>query len=568
MVRELAITSQLIAPSRMKTKMLPSGVRLFTKNDPVRNYRIWLIAILVFFGCQEKEYNRADFDAALENGKSANESYDRSLKLTHAWVLRRDSASRLIPSNFTKRHDVWEPHNAGADNYSFMVLTSYLLDKQLFNGEMTDMLQQERKLTSRIKSLPDTYSFTKRNFENDVEDRNWIVFATSEYIKDGLVPLTEYLGPSPWADRMMEMLNDLPEVYDVLKNVDQLGTYKVASDEVNGEMLQSLARIYWMTGEEKYLDWAIRIGDYYLKDERNLTLVPYLRLRDHGCEVIGGLSELYVTLHYARPEIKKQYQARFYQLLDRVLEVGRNEDGLFYNAINPISGKPEDERVSDTFGYVYDAYYSVYLVDNKEEYREAVMKGVRSLNERYRGFAWEGTSHDGYADAIEGAINIYNREPDKSLKQWIDSEMKVMWAMQQEDGIVGGGWPDGNFSRTNIMYSLWKTKGTHILPWRNDIILGAERRGDTLKIALSSQQAWEGKLTFDFMRHKENLKLPMDYPRLNQFPEWFTVDRQSRYHVETLNEDVKQTFTGEELIDGIPFQLDENSEHHILIYPV
>ena len=111
---------------------------------------------------------------------------------------------------------------------------------------------------------------------------------------------------------MMEMLNDLPQIYTVLKNVDQLGTYKVASEEVNGEMLQTLSRIYWMTGDEKYLDWALKIGDYYLKENRDLSHIDYLRLRDHGCEVIGGLSELYVTLHYARPEIKQQYQQRYH----------------------------------------------------------------------------------------------------------------------------------------------------------------------------------------------------------------------------------------------------------------
>lgn len=437
-------------------------------------------------GCDQPKTDDQDFAVALENGRLANESYDRTLRLTRAWVERKDSASGLIPSNFGAHKDLWEPHNAGADNYAFMVLSSYLLDKDLLNGEMRHMLDQERKLTSRIKSLPDTYSFSKRAFSMAEPENNWIIFSTAEYMKDGLVPITEYMGPSPWSERMMEMLNDLPQIYTVLKNVDQLGTYKVASEEVNGEMLQTLSRVYWMTGDDKYLDWALKIGDYYLKENRDLSHIDYLRLRDHGCEVIGGLSELYVTLHYARPEIKRQYQQRYHELLDTVLKYGRNTDGLFYNAINTNKGTPADSATADTFGYVFDAYYAVYLVDGTEEYRQAVLEGVRSLNDHYRNFAWEGTSHDGYADAIEGGINIYNREADPSLKAWIDSEIKVMWGMQKADGIVGGGWPDGNFSRTNIMYSLWKTQGAHVLPWRKDLILGADRLGDTLKIALSA----------------------------------------------------------------------------------
>lgn len=522
---------------------------------------------MLITGCgSEGEMGDKDFSVALENGKLANESYDRCLRLTKAWIERKDSASGLIPSNFDRHRDVYEPHNAGADNYSFMVLTSYLLDKDLLNGEMMNMLNQEQKLTSRVSSLPDTYSFSKKGFNIPQPDKNWIIFSTAEYIKDGLIPITEYMGPSPWSKRMMEMIGDLPQIYDVLKNLDQLGSYKVASEEVNGEMLQTLSRLYWMTGDEKILDWAVRIGDYYLRGDRDLTKVSYLRLRDHGCEVIGGLSELYTTLHFARPAKKAQYQENYHRLLDRVLEVGRNADSLFYNAINPATGEVADEKPADTFGYVFDAYYSVYLVDGTEKYRQAVLKGVRSLNGKYRNFAWEGTSHDGYADAIEGAINIYNREPDLTLKEWIDSEIKVMWGMQQEDGIVGGGWPDGNFSRTNIMYSLWKTQGTHVLPWRKDLIVGGDRSGDTLKIALSAGEEWNGKLTFDYKRHEEILHLPIDYPRLNQFPEWFTVDKDAKYNFQIIGNGVEEVFTGEQLVNGVSVEMDAGDVNHIIVF--
>ncbi len=154
-----------------------------------------------------------------------------------------------------------------------------------------------------------------------------------------------------------------------------------------------------------------KIGDFYLLGERDLSQIDYLRIRDHGCEVIGGLSELYVTLHFTDKEKKEQYKEPFYKILDRVLEVGRNEDGLFYNAINPKTGEVADSNVVDNWGYVFDAYYSVWLVDQKEEYRDAVLNGFKNLNSKYRNFAWEGTSHDGYADALESGINLYNREP-------------------------------------------------------------------------------------------------------------------------------------------------------------
>ena len=43
---------------------------------------------------------------------------------------------------------------------------------------------------------------------------------------------------------------------------------------------------------------------------------------------------------------------------------------------------------------------------------------------------------------------------------------------------------------------------------------------------------WSGRLHFDRKRHREYLHLPFDYPRINQFPEWFTVESGSSYEVQ------------------------------------
>ena len=528
-------------------------------------FTLLLITVTFLTGCNSVNYKPEDFSVAVENGNLANESYIRSIRCVKAWMERRDSVSGLIPSNLMGKKDIWEPCNAAADNYAFMVLTAYLLDQEMYIGPMLDMLHSEKKLTSRIKSLPDVYRFSTGTFDTKIADTTWIIFGTSEYIKDGLIPLTEYIGPSPWTDRMMEMLNDMSGFYSVFKNINQLGTYKAVSEEVNGSMLQALSRIYWMTGNEKFLDWAVKIGDYYLVEDRDLSKVEYLRLRDHGCEIIGGLSELYVTLNFTRPEKKKQYQERYYKVLDRVLQVGRNEDGLFYNAINPLTGEIADSSVVDNWGYIFDAYYSVYLIDKKEEYRQAFLDGVKNLNGKYRNYAWEGKSHDGYADALESGINLYNRETVPALKEWIDSEMKVMWGMQKESGIIGGAHPDGNFERTAIMYALWKTQGIHCSPWREDLKMGAEMKNGKLYIAVSAENPWEGKLIFDFNRHREILHLPMDYPRINQFPEWFTVSGEKKYAFTNFSKKTRTRLSGMELRNGIPLNLGGGEQCYLLV---
>lgn len=516
---------------------------------------VCFVLFVFLISCNSVKFDETIIQQATENGRLANEGFERSLRFTKAWLEKRDSISGLIPTNLNRKADVWEPENSAADNYAFMVLTAYLLDRDLYNNPLLDMLNSERKLTSRIASLPDAWSFSKQNFYREKLDTGKVIFGTSEYIKDGLIPLTEYIGLSPWQDRMMEMLDDLSEHLVYLSHLDNFEYYHAPLEEVNGEMLQTLSRIYWMTGEQKYLDWAIKVADYYLLGQRDLTQLDYLRIRDHGCEIIGGLSELYVTLHFANPEKKNGYKPAFYKLLDRVLEVGRNTDGIFYNAINPKSGAVVDSAVVDNWGYVFDAYYSVWLVDKKEAYREAVLDGFKNLYTKYRNFRWEGDSHDGYADALESGINLYNREPVPVLKSWIDSEMQVMFAMQQPDGIIGGWHGDGNFARTAIMYSLWKTQGATLSPWRDDVMLGAEKTEDGTCFVIQAENDWEGKLVFDAPRHKTILHLPIDYPRINQFPEWFVAEEGKEYKVFSTQKKLSGKYNGEQLLAGIPVEL-------------
>lgn len=520
-----------------------------------RPYFFILVFFILFSCTTQPKFQQETIDQAIENGKQANEGYVRSLKFVEGWLTKTDSASGLIPTNLDKGIDIWSPENSAADNYPFMVLTAYLLDKDLYNGEMLEMLETERKLTSRVNSMPDTYSFSKQNFRSDELVMGKVIFGTSEYIKDGLIPLNEYIGKSPWQARMMEMLDDLSEHLVYLENMEEFSYYHAPAEEVNGEMLQTLARVFWMTGDKKYLDWAIKIGDYYMLGERDLSEIEYLRIRDHGCEIISGLSELYVTLHFANPEKKEQYKESLYKLLDRVLKIGRNEDGIFYNAINPKTGEIVDEKIVDNWGYVFDAYYSVWMVDKKEEYREAVLNGFTKLNEKYRDYKWEGDSHDGYADALESGINLYNREPVPELKSWIDSEMQVMFDMQQEDGIIGGWHGDGNFARTAIMYSLWKTQGAHVYPWRENVTIGAEKTDDKIYFVITAENEWEGKLVFDAQRHKTILNLPIDYPRINQFPEWFTANENEEYSIESSQKEISGKYLWKELLGGISVKL-------------
>ena len=90
-------------------------------------------------------------------------------------------------------------------------------------------------------------------------------------MKDGLLPITEWLGPSPWSERAIGIIDD------IWKNAPietPFGKIPTLNFEVNGDLLQACARLFWFTGERKYLDWAIRLGDYYLLGDESSDARP------------------------------------------------------------------------------------------------------------------------------------------------------------------------------------------------------------------------------------------------------------------------------------------------------
>lgn len=512
----------------------------------------FLLIFLISF-TTDKKFNPEGYREAELNGKLVMEGFNRCISFVNGWMKYADPATGLIPRNLTDSKDYWNAWDAAADNYPFMVLTSSILMPDFFGKTAIGMLNTEKRLTPRIGKLPDTWSFSRKGFKNDVIDTSQIIFGSAEYMKDGLIPLAEWLGQSPWSDRMLEILNDLPQLVRVVKQIRGSFYGNSAVVEVNGDLLQVLSRMYWFTGKREYLVWASEIADYYLND-KNLPTTAFdrLRIRDHGCEIISGLCEVYLASYYSWPEKRDQWRKYIHLMLGRILEVGRNEDGMFYNEVNPVTGEVISKGISDTFGYTFNAYYFVSVIDSVPAYREAVLKALGSLNGRYRNFNWENGGCDGFADAIEGTLNLYNREPVPSAKEWLDSEIKVMWKYQKPDGIIEGWHGDGNFARTTIMYCLWKSQG--LLPdnWNEKLSLGATFAEGELKVAVSCENAWTGKIKFDPPRYKDKMHMPVDYPRINQYQQWYTVYSDKTYEVRFVQKGKKKTFTGQELINGLP----------------
>ena len=502
---------------------------------------VWVLAFVALGGGAMADV----WDQAREHGQLNRRALLFCWRYSQGWLQWSDPKTGLLPHDL-KGGSYWNAKDCAADNYPFLVITTFMTDRALFNTRMPQILESEQRLCNRLDRLPDDYDFQKQGFRTPDYKLEDLIFGASEYIKDGLIPLTEWVGPSRWSERMCQLMDD------IWKNaaVDtEVGKVPSRSHEVAGDLLQALARMSWMTGNPAYKQEAYTLAAYFLEhhlpinDER-------LGLDDHGCEVIGGLSEVYFLASHQDPGKAAQWRAPLHKILDRVLEVGRDETGLLYNAVNPLTGEILSEERTDNWGYNYNAFATIAELDNEPRYREAVQHVLTGLAQN-KDYPWEGAKADGFADTLEGGINLINRFPVPEAIDWADYTAQRLFALQRDTGVIEGWYGDGNSARTLIMYAQWKSLGAYVEAWRADLRVGAVRdeNGETCFL-VESDWPWSGVLRFDVPRHEEHLGMPGDYPRINQFPEWFTVPKNTRYQLDR-GDGKKVEITAEALRNGL-----------------
>jgi hypothetical protein len=230
--------------------------------------------------------------------------------LHEACLAVRDEKSGL----FRPTGAEWNYRDTAADCYPFYVWAAYYTDKEVLDTVMIDALEAEQRLCNHLDRLPVSYDMDQgRKIEMDFDS---MVFGASEYAKDGLVPIVEITGKDyPWFERMRGIVDD---VFKHARYETPYGPIPSTNVEVNGDLMQILPRLYCMTGEAKYLDWAHRMADCYLLPG---GFVPS-HLSDHGCEIIGGLGLLFAVDHAARPDKCDQYKPHMEHMFDEILRRG------------------------------------------------------------------------------------------------------------------------------------------------------------------------------------------------------------------------------------------------------
>lgn len=501
--------------------------------------------------------NGGDFDAALSSTK----------RLLYAWLADADAGTLLLPDRIPGRSHglkagdtsrLYTPHNSGADLYPYLVLTANLTDPDLYSGRLLEMLRNELRYTTVRESIPANLEMTTGGLGPPS------LFGAGEYAKDGLLAITEYLGRTPWYYRMVDLIADAMARAPV---DSRFGKLPASDAELNGDFLQALARLETMTNDRRFVEWGRRIASAYFEevlpgnggvpsgkwDFTSHTGDGQLRLRDHGNETVVGLILQFALENYWQTPYAEKWRAPAAKMLDRIL-ASANPDGMLYNQVNAQTLEPVNQGLSDNWGYVYGAVYTFYQSTGEVKYRDAVRRVLRNLP-KYRNWKWEPNpqlplgSFDGYADAIESAIYLINREPVPEALEWIDSEMKVMMNMQQPDGHIENWYGEGNYNRTTLLWALMKSQGVRPRQWEPGVRVGGVVEGRKLYLSLASPKAIT--LQFDYARHHRVLNLDKNYVRLNEFPEWFTVDENTLYRVRAAGATTEQILLGSELIEGV-----------------
>ena len=507
------------------------------------------------------------FDQAKENGVCFEHAVSASQRVLHAWLRHADPRTLLLPDRVGDREGkplpagtkrLYTPHNSGADLYPYLILTAQLTDPELYRGRMMEMLRNEIRYTTVQESIPANLDLATGELGPPS------LFGAGEYAKDGLIAVTEYLGRTPWFYRMVDMIADAMNRAPV---PTRFGNLPASDAELNGDYLQALVRLATMTGDPRFLAWARRIGDAYIEEvlpgkpgvpgfavglhqaHRRRPAAPARSRQRDGRRALRCSSRSRTQLgNAARCEIPP----RSPRMLDRIL-ASANPDGMLYNEVDAATSSRRTARLSDNWGYVYGAVYTFYQCTGETKYRDAVRRVLRNLP-KYRNYVWEPQARASPARLVR-RIRRLDRErhlPGQSRARagslaWIDSEMKVMLAMQQPDGHIEDWYGEGNFNRTALLYAYMKSQGVRPRDWATR---RPSRRGPPTASAVPAPRVpGDRAVQFDFARHRRVLNLEQNYVRLNEFPEWYTVDENTLYELK--NGSTRLMRLGSEMIEGI-----------------
>ena len=528
----------------------------------------WTANVAALHAC----LNRKDsFGAADAASHLTDDACTRADRVAQTWlpVRIRGLFPRKVRSG-TPDDQLWSYRDCAADFYCHLVIEGLLLAPAHL-PELRDTLARERAITAGVPTA-------MRLDTGKLADDDQGIFGAAEYLKDGLLSILERMGQTEWLDRLHEVLS---AVLHSLPVETRYGRLPSQDCETNGDLLQTLSRLYHRERRPEYLTAGRAMADAYtrevlpnngwiLADDWDFAAgrsagYQNLWLLDHGNESVSGLVEWTIAESVAPDSRREAYAPAIEHMLDTLLDRGRDTSGMWLRETLPAGAPvpaPSPQPLNDTWGYLSAAYVAYALTlpagnPRRERYMGEARRALQAASSLHRA-AWQDGFFDGYADSIEGALYLLPYFDETEIARWIDEETGVFLAYQREDGFVGRNYLDGNYIRTSLLYAMFRTGGTRVEPWEPGVRLGAVRSPQGLQLALSCDRPHSVRLVFDNVRHRDYLHLPFDYPRLNSWTEWFPIDRKTHYEVSSKRPDGApsvHTYSGKKLLEGLPVDL-------------
>jgi hypothetical protein len=535
--------------------------------------------------------------AASVNGRLAQEALLRAAACQRAWVGRQDPATKLFPQSAA--NPVWRYRDFPADCFGFLIQAGLRLTPDTL-GALNETLAAEARLAPP-GALP--HGHVARTGAPLDEPADTRMFGATEYVKDGLLSVFERYGDDPRAAPARDRLFQVMDL--ILANAahpSPFGNLPGRGAEENGNCLQAFSRLSFAAPAGKgdaYAEFAARIADAYVGQVLPRTNglpakqfdfgadkvdSPSVQLRDHGNEAVPGLSEAY-AMAVARaggsgppPAAWRARADRWAEPLCAMYETlfarATGADGMLAAALDGRTLAVTAAGPNDNWAYLLNGALLYAQAARRHAAAGGAVAGggavtsgrlaaieaacdraIGAVAGRY-GVAWEKDSIDGYADALEGAMYMMHHRPGAAaaLGPWVDREIGPMFARQVEGGTVRGDYLDGNFIRTALMYADLRAGGWAADPWRDDVRVGFAADPATGEAVLSVRtggRPYAGVVRPDRARHRDVMKLPWDWPRLNHWPEHFVPGPGAR----AVGAAGTPTPTADQLTAGIPVDL-------------
>ncbi len=486
-------------------------------------------------------------------------------RLLQGWIdLKQDPKTRLF-----SKGGKWDYHNEAADHYSSLVLMAFYVNPQLNQngGALHETLVNSQRLCATPSGLPTTY-----DLKSFTQGEPATLGALSEWLRDGLLRIVEV------SDRDNDWYRELERLVDaMIAEADRHGgvIHAFRGPEPQGNTLQTLARLYAMSGKQRYLDAAEELADAVLLDPQ--WAIRDIRFQDHGCELVPGLGELFaLECQLGRPKAAA-YREPMRDLLDGILQSAAHpETGLLCLSTKSEDGKLVWRQSTDTWGYVLFTFENYDRATGEDRYRAAITKPMQWLADnvpRYpslKSTLWpRSNSSDDWSDSHESMLVLWNRYPDiEGAFEWLDWSTHGHCHRRYPDkkyGPYNGGHFDGSTGRCLCLHMMLCSQGVRALPFTEGVGVGAVQSEGELFLTVRATAPWGGAIRFDGPR-TEHKAATINWARLNEMPQWFVVRPEKEYRIKV--GDAKAVVVkGSKLIDGFPVTVGENGMTRLCIRP-